>query len=42
MRIKLPRGRSLDGGLLANFEQERNRLDAMMTTRPARVAQSGR
>ncbi|RIK96755.1 MAG: hypothetical protein DCC74_09600 [Proteobacteria bacterium] len=30
MRIKLPRGRSLDGPLLANFEHERNRLDKLV------------
>ena len=33
MRIKLPRGRSLDGPLLAGFEKERDRLDAMMNNR---------
>jgi murein DD-endopeptidase MepM/ murein hydrolase activator NlpD len=33
MRIKLPRGRSLDGPLLANFEKERDRLDGMMNNR---------
>jgi murein DD-endopeptidase MepM/ murein hydrolase activator NlpD len=33
MRIKLPRGRSLDGSLLASFEKERDRLDAMMNNR---------
>jgi murein DD-endopeptidase MepM/ murein hydrolase activator NlpD len=33
MRIKLPRGRSLDGPMMASFEKERDRLDAMMTTR---------
>jgi murein DD-endopeptidase MepM/ murein hydrolase activator NlpD len=33
MRVKLPRGRSLDGTLLAGFEKERDRLDAMMTSR---------
>lgn len=33
MRIKLPRGRSLDGPLLASFEKERDRLDGMMNTR---------
>jgi murein DD-endopeptidase MepM/ murein hydrolase activator NlpD len=38
MRIKLPRGRALDGGILANFEKERDRVDAMMTKAPARVA----
>jgi len=30
MRIKLPRGRSLDGPIIANFEKERDRLDAMI------------
>jgi murein DD-endopeptidase MepM/ murein hydrolase activator NlpD len=38
MRIKLPRGRALDGAILANFEKERDRLDAMMTKAPARIA----
>jgi murein DD-endopeptidase MepM/ murein hydrolase activator NlpD len=33
MRIKLPRGRSLDGALLASFEKERDRLDAQMNNR---------
>jgi murein DD-endopeptidase MepM/ murein hydrolase activator NlpD len=33
MRIKLPRGRSLDGPLMAGFEKERDRLDAMMSNR---------
>jgi murein DD-endopeptidase MepM/ murein hydrolase activator NlpD len=33
MRIKLPRGRSLDGPLIASFEKERDRLDAMMNNR---------
>jgi murein DD-endopeptidase MepM/ murein hydrolase activator NlpD len=40
MRIKLPRGRALDGPVLASFEKERDRLDGMMTQAPARVAQS--
>ena len=41
--IKLPRGRVLEGTLLAGFEQERNRLDAMMTRgTPARYAQTRR
>ncbi len=31
MRIKLPRGRALDGAMMASFEKERNRLDAMMS-----------
>jgi hypothetical protein len=33
MRIKLPRGRSLEGPLIASFEKERDRLDAMMNNR---------
>jgi hypothetical protein len=33
MRIKLPRGRSLDGPLMTSFEKERDRLDAMMNNR---------
>jgi murein DD-endopeptidase MepM/ murein hydrolase activator NlpD len=40
MKIKLPRGRVLDGALLAGFDQERVRLDTMMTrATPARYAQ---
>ena len=38
MRIKLPRGRELEGPMLAAFEQERERLDGIMARRPARVA----
>jgi murein DD-endopeptidase MepM/ murein hydrolase activator NlpD len=34
MKVKLPRGRVLEGPQLATFEQERDRLDNMMT-RPA-------
>jgi murein DD-endopeptidase MepM/ murein hydrolase activator NlpD len=33
MRVKLPRGRSLEGPLLANFEKERDRIDAQMNSR---------
>jgi murein DD-endopeptidase MepM/ murein hydrolase activator NlpD len=33
MRIKLPRGRSLEGPLMAGFEKERDRLDAMINNR---------
>ena len=40
MRIKLPRARGLEGQALANFERERDRLDGMMSQRPARVAQT--
>lgn len=43
MRIKLPRGRSLQGPLMANFEKERERLNAQMSNRgnPARVSDAG-
>jgi murein DD-endopeptidase MepM/ murein hydrolase activator NlpD len=42
MRIKLPRGRSLEGPLMASFEKERDRLDAMMNNRggAARVSEA--
>jgi murein DD-endopeptidase MepM/ murein hydrolase activator NlpD len=46
MKIRLPRGRVLEGGLLANFEQERDRLDNMNNraapprATPPRMAQS--
>ena len=33
MRIKLPRGRSLEGPVMASFEKERDRLDGMMSNR---------
>jgi murein DD-endopeptidase MepM/ murein hydrolase activator NlpD len=42
MRIKLPRGRVLEGALLANFDKERERLDGIMARKPARVASSYR
>ncbi len=38
MRIKLPRGRELQGPILASFEKERERLDGLMARKPARVA----
>ena len=38
MRIKLPRGRELQGPILTAFEQERERLDDIMARKPARVA----
>jgi murein DD-endopeptidase MepM/ murein hydrolase activator NlpD len=43
MRIKLPRGRSLEGGVLTAFEKERDRLDAQMNNRgsSARVSDAG-
>lgn len=34
MRIKLPRGRSLEGQMLTSFEAERDRLDGMINNRP--------
>jgi murein DD-endopeptidase MepM/ murein hydrolase activator NlpD len=33
LRVKLPRGRSLEGGVMAGFEKERDRLDAQMNNR---------
>jgi murein DD-endopeptidase MepM/ murein hydrolase activator NlpD len=38
MRVKLPRGRSLEGPMMTGFEKERDRLDAMMTGRGARIS----
>jgi murein DD-endopeptidase MepM/ murein hydrolase activator NlpD len=40
MRIKLPRGRVLEGPVLANFEHERERVDALMNQSQSRVAQA--
>ncbi|KRR24112.1 hypothetical protein CQ14_15370 [Bradyrhizobium lablabi] len=42
MRVKLPRGRSLEGSMLANFEKERDRLDTQMNNRgsAARVSEA--
>jgi murein DD-endopeptidase MepM/ murein hydrolase activator NlpD len=40
MKIRLPRGRVLEGTLLAGFDQERGRLDTLMTrATPSRYAQ---
>jgi hypothetical protein len=39
MRLKLPRGRVLEGEVLASFEQERERIDSMLA-RGARLAQT--
>jgi murein DD-endopeptidase MepM/ murein hydrolase activator NlpD len=33
LRVKLPRGRSLEGPVMAGFEKERDRLDAQMNNR---------
>jgi murein DD-endopeptidase MepM/ murein hydrolase activator NlpD len=40
MRVRLPRGRSLEGQLLANFETERDRINTQMSRPPGPVAQS--
>ncbi len=40
LRLRLPRGRVLDGQVLAGFEHERERVDAMITRAGPRVAQS--
>ena len=46
MKFRLPRGRVLEGGTLASFEQERDRLDNMITragptrSSPPRIAQT--
>ena len=40
MRLKLPRGRVLEGPMLATFEQERDRLDGMITRAGSRLAQT--
>ena len=39
MRIKLPRGRVLDGISLALFQKNREQLDSLMAHVPGRVAQ---
>jgi murein DD-endopeptidase MepM/ murein hydrolase activator NlpD len=40
MRIKLPRGRVLEGAVLAAFERERDKVDSIMS-QPTRTAQAG-
>jgi murein DD-endopeptidase MepM/ murein hydrolase activator NlpD len=40
MRVKLPRGRELQGPMLATFERERERIDNIMTRAPMRTAQN--
>ncbi|HWK94095.1 MAG TPA: M23 family metallopeptidase [Pseudolabrys sp.] len=42
MRIKLPRGRELAGSMMTAFEQERERLDAIMARKPSRMASTAR
>jgi murein DD-endopeptidase MepM/ murein hydrolase activator NlpD len=41
MKVKLPRGRVLDGATLATFEKDRDQLDAVMAHAPGPVAASG-
>ena len=38
MRIRLPHGRELKGGILTAFEQERARIDKIVARKPTRVA----
>jgi hypothetical protein len=38
MRIKLPRGRELQGPVMVDFDRERERIDSIMSRKPARVA----
>jgi murein DD-endopeptidase MepM/ murein hydrolase activator NlpD len=38
MRVKLPRGRALEGAVMAGFEKERDRLDGMMSGRGSRIS----
>jgi murein DD-endopeptidase MepM/ murein hydrolase activator NlpD len=40
LRVRLPRGRVLDGPVLANFEKEREHVDSIMARSASRVAQS--
>jgi len=40
MRVKLPRGRVLDGATLANFEKDRQQLDSLISRTPGRLAQA--
>jgi hypothetical protein len=40
MRVKLPRGRVLDGPVLASFEKERDRVEGMMAQGSPRMAQT--
>jgi murein DD-endopeptidase MepM/ murein hydrolase activator NlpD len=42
MKVKLPRGRSLEGPILTSFEQERDRLTGMMSKGPMAQAAPGK
>ncbi|MGA7803299.1 peptidoglycan DD-metalloendopeptidase family protein [Bradyrhizobium sp.] len=37
MRIKLPRGRALEGAMIASFEKERDRIDTMLNGRAGAI-----
>jgi murein DD-endopeptidase MepM/ murein hydrolase activator NlpD len=41
LKIKLPRGRVLDGLTLASFEKDRDRYDSMMNRPAPRLAETG-
>jgi murein DD-endopeptidase MepM/ murein hydrolase activator NlpD len=41
MRVRLPRGRVLEGAVLATFERERDKIDGYMGPQPTRTAQAG-
>ena len=41
LRLRLPRGRVLDGPVMAGFEQERERIESMLNRAGSRVAQGG-
>jgi murein DD-endopeptidase MepM/ murein hydrolase activator NlpD len=41
MRVKLPRGRSLEGPMMAGFETARDKIDQQMNMRGARVSDAG-
>jgi murein DD-endopeptidase MepM/ murein hydrolase activator NlpD len=40
LRLRLPRGRVLDGAVMASFEQERERLEGMLSRAGSRLAQT--
>jgi murein DD-endopeptidase MepM/ murein hydrolase activator NlpD len=42
LRVKLPRGRVLDGPLLASFDKERDRVDAILARAGPRIIQASR
>jgi len=38
LRVKLPHGRSLEGSIMAKFDKERDRLNALMSGRSGAMA----